>query len=838
MVKSGVLKKPSSPAHAKPARSIAYPAVADRVGLPGLAFRKKKGESEFTLLTGTLQDAAFTRNAAISGNVKELSGPRLTALLAPLRPEGADGDVTVNIVARRGPVLRIKRDGADVVIEAHWNLFIPYFYQIKDLPIVHPEVLDVFAGAVFCYAAAAIRDPKAGRDELRERVIRAYLGEGPFLLASLDIFNKPNIYHIHPARAWFNSISAANDEHRLEIDVSTASAAPHIGPGFLEEVGSFIHQVVKNYAFRYADYLWTQRYKVSYSGRHETTMWAFEGNDIVINIRPLVRRTGWKPALYLSLGYVIMLSILRSSGGDRDKENMYLALSKTWGRYLSFEESTEQQSVRELCGLPGPSDERHNRLLLESMTGKEGHDLMDDFMVFTDYSAGGTLAERLKALKGARHGEGAGVYYEQLLDAVRTLNRTLIRNNISHGKLIGVLRDDNVDHEQLADLLLTGCIHNRKVLDVSDWLMLRTLLYDLINAPRVFRNDYKMLLKVLTKVNKGLIVYIWNLILNNDARCEPVNRYISRLISDIFVFDRVKVYEIVAEPLECLEAEAVTGYLLNWAGLSLEEWRSIVGGALSYLPRHTVARLSVRTVGDVDQLIRGLTIRASGLIGFYLHQTYRWGSTDDEFTERVRSYFPELLRLAQKAIVPGKTIFGGAMLLLVLAQIISDERDGFAKNIRITREDRQVVLDLIEQCVDWNQTHFVIMVGGVAAGYTGNIDGWALQRFDTLLGRYSGGDRVVLRSVVQFDIEVLIERALITAKAGEESTLLKKIQLIRLGVDPVVSNRANRFLAELASRYGIQSPEDALKGRDVRDLVFDLSRRVQAKRKNRERRHR
>ncbi len=832
MVKSVVIKKPSFPAHPKSARSIAYPALADSVDLPGLTFRKNKGERAFAPLFAAGEGLLLTKNAVVSAGVKGLCDSRFMALFSTAWPEGAGADITVNIVARRGAVLKIKQDGENVVIDAHWNLFIPYFYQVKELPIVHPEVLDMFAAAVFHYAAAAITHPKAAPDELRDLVIGTYLGQPQLLLASLDIFNKPNIYHIHPARTWFSSISAVNDGHRLEIDVSARSAAWPVSTDLLEEITGFVHQVVKNYAFRYADYLWTQGYRISYNLGPDMGMAVCEGNDIVVNIRPLIDQARWKPALYLSLGYVIMLTILRSSGGGNDKENIYLALSKTWGRYLSFDESAEQESVRELCGVPGPTQVWHGRRLLERMTGKEGPELMDDFMTFTDYSARGTLAERLKTLKGPRHGNSAGVYYEQLLDTVRNLNMTLIRNNISHGKLIGVLRDDNVDHRQLADLLLTGRLHMRSVVDVSDWLMLRTLLYDLINAPKVFRNDYKMLLKVLTKVNKGLIIYIWTLILNNDARCELVNGYIAKLITDIFVFDRVKVYEIVAEPLECLEAEAVTGYLLNWAGLSLEEWRLIVGGALSSLPRNTVARLSVETAGDVDQLIRAMTIRASGLIGFYLHQTYRWGSTHDELTGRIRSYFPELLKVARKAVVPGKTNFGGAMLLLTLAQIISDERDGFAGNVEITQRDRQVVLDLIKQCVDWNQTHFVIMVGGVAAGYTGSIDGWALQRFDTLLGRYGGGDRIVLRSVVQFDVEILIGRALMTARAGEEKALLNKIQLLRLGVDPVISNRANTFLAETATRHGIPSPEDALKKRDIRDLVLDLSRRIKAKSEN------
>ncbi len=168
------------------------------------------------------------------------------------------------------------------------------------------------------------------------------------------------------------------------------------------------------------------------------------------------------------------------------------------------------------------------------------------------------------------------------------------------------------------------------------------------------------------------------------------------------------------------------------------------------------------------------------------------------------------------------------MLLLILAQIISDERDGFARNIVITEEDRHIVLGLIKQCVDWDQRHFVMMVGGIAAGYTGNIDGWILRQFDTLLGRYGGGDRVVLRSVVQFDVDNLIERTLITAKVGEERALLNKIQLLRLGVDPVVSNQANKFLGAMASRHGIQSPEVVLKRKDIRELVLDLSQRMRA----------
>lgn len=803
-----------------------YPAVADSVDLPDFTFHKNKDQDTFILVTMAEQQSLLEKNTPISNKAKALDDVRLMTLLAPMWPEVADSDITVNIIARRAALLKMKQDAMNVVIDAHWNLFIPYFYQIKELPIAHSEILDTFAGAVFSYAILVMKHPWAAKNELRSLVIKTYLTQPEFLLASLDIFNKTNIYHIHPTRVWLNRISAANDEHHLQIDVSAATTAPLVSPEFLEEVSSFVHRVVKNYAFRYVDYLWTQKYKMFFSIRPDVNMVAREGNDIAINMHPLIGQANWKPALYLSLGYAVMLAILQASGQDYKKENIYLAMMKTWHRYLSFDEPLEQQSVHKLCGLFQFTEEGWSRRLLESMTGKESRELVDDFIMLMDYSAKETFSEKLRVLNESRYGNRTGIYYEQLWSTVANLNTALRRNNISYSKLIEVLRNDNIDHEQLADLLLTGRLDNRSVVDVSEWLLLRTLLYDLINAPKVFRNDYKMLLKVLTKVNKSLIVYMWTLILDDDVRYELVNAYISKVIIDIFVFDRVKIYEIVADPEECLEAEAVTGYLLNWASLSLEEWGSIIGGPLSCLPRNVIRHLSVQTPRDVDQLIPAMTIRASGLIGFYLHQVYRWGSMEDELTERIRSYFPELLKQAQKTILPKKTIMGGAMLLLILAQIISDECDGFARNIVITKEDRQLVLGLIKQCVDWDQRHFVMMVGGIAAGYTGSIDGWILQQFDTLLGRYGGGDRVVLRSVVQFDVENLIERTLITAKVGEESALLNKIQLLRLGVDPVISNRANKFLGELASRYGIRSPEVVLKGKDIRELVLDLSVRM------------
>ncbi len=810
-----ITPKQNSPATpVKSAKVIIYPAVADNVDLPDLSFLRKNNEEEFVLLT-------------TAERVKGLDNLRLKTLLSPILLQCADSTVTINIIGRRSALLKITRNRMNVVVEAHWNLFIPYFDRIKPLPIVHAETLDIFAAAVFSYMAQVMKHPDTARNESRKRVMDIYRARPELLLASLDIFNKPNIYHIRPTRIWFDMIFAANDGHRLEIDDSAAAAAALVNPGFLDEVAGFIHKIVKNYAFRYGDYLWTQQYRITFGIPSAPGMVAYEGKDILINIHPLIHQTHWKPAVYLNLGYAVMFAMLQSSGrGDKEK-NMHLALMKTWNRYLSFDETVEQQSVRELSGLPQSPAEQQCRRLSECMIGKENQGSVDDFVMLVNYSFKETFMERLESLND-RHGGKAGLYFEQLSKAIRNLNIALMRNNINHGKLIEILRSDRFDHLQLAEFLRTGRLQNRYVVDVSEWLLLRTLLYDLINAPKVFKNDYKMLLKVLTKVNKSLLVYIWTLGLEKDTRYEIVSTYIAKVMNDIFVFDRVKIYEIVSDPVECLEAEAVTGYLLNWAGFTPETRRTIIQEILSGLPHNVVAQLRVQTIGDVDQMVRVMGTRASGLIGFCLHQVYRWGSTQDELTERIRSHFPKLLKQAQRVMLPAETIRGGAMLLLLLAEIVSDERDGFAGNIVITEEERQRVRDLIKQCVDWNQRHFVMMVAGMAAGYMGNIDGWTLQQFDRLLARYDGGDRVMLRSVVQFDVVNLIERTLITAREHQESALLNRIQLLRFGVDPIVSDEANRFLGIIASRCGIQSPEADLKKNDIRELLLALSRYMKA----------
>lgn len=804
-------------------RGILYPAVADSVDLPDLSFRRRKDEDSFILLTTMVKDLFLQKHPSSAAKLASIDDVWLKNLIEPIGPESKCLNITFNIISRRAALVAVKHDKMSLTIEAHWNLFIPYFEQIKVLPIIHPEILNTFAQAVFYYVLTAVQNPRLPKNALRELVIDGYKNKPELILASLDIFNKTGIYHIHPTNIWKNRIAAVNDLYRLEIDSSSAASVPDVIPEFLEEVSRFLHKVVKNYAFRYVDYLWTQRYKIIFGAYSGSGMVGFDGKDIVVNINPLMNRTKWKPALYLSLGYAIMMTILQASGRNDLKENIFLATMKTWNRYLSLDEAAEQRSTLELFQLPDSSEEDQCCSMLECMVGRKSPELVDDFIMLMNYSSKETFEGRLNILNESRYEKRPSVYFEQLWGTVRNLNASLMKNNINYSKLIEVLRNDNIDHFQLAEFLRTGWLGGIEVVDISEWLLLRTLLYDLINAPKVFRNDYNMLLRVLTKVIKSLIVYVWTLGLDDDARYEKVSAYIAKLMNDIFVFNRVKIYEIVAEPVECLEAEAVTGYLLNWASSTSEEQSSIIRKVLSGLSRNVVANLSVQTVSDVDQLVSAMSIRTSGLFGFYLYKAYRWGSTEDPLTARIRSHFPQLLETAQSAILPAKRIMGGAMILLLLAQIVSDERDGFAENIRITEEERNIVRDLITQCIDWDQKHFVIMVAGIAAGYMGSIDGWTLRQFDTLLGRYDGGDRVVLRSVVQYDVDNLIERTLVTSKDEEIGTLINKIQLLRFGVDAVVSDQTNKFLRMMACRYGIAQPEVMLKKKDIHELVAKLS---------------
>ncbi|HVN95342.1 MAG TPA: hypothetical protein VMT62_02845 [Syntrophorhabdaceae bacterium] len=827
-MKKTVTKQSPSAQTAVEARVLAYPATADSVDLPDLSFTRSKNEDAFIALGPAKRPSPERQTSAVADRVAALDGERLWALLAPILSQCPGSAITVRITGRPATLVKITRNRMDVTVEVHWNLLVPYFDQIKSLPIVHPEVLGIFADAVIHYMVLAIKHQTTRKNEPWDHVIDDYRIRPQLLLASLDIFNKPNVYHIHPIKTWLRTISAVSDEYRLEIDAAAIASVPSISRAFLDELTGFIHKIVKNYAFRYGDYLWTQQYKITFGARLGPGMVKTEGKNIVINIHPLIGETEWKPTVYLSLGYAIMYSILIASGRNNREKCMYLALMKTWSRYLSFDEPREQPSVREVCGFPHSKTEEECRSLSECLIGEESRNYVDEFLMLVNYSSKETFMERLETLNDRYEGK-AGLHFEQLSNTIRNLNITLMRNNISHGKLIEVLRSDSFDHMALADLLRTGRLDNRSVVDVSEWLLLRTLLYDLINAPKVFRNDYKMLLKVLTRVNKSLLVYVWTLGLENDARYEIVSAYIAKVMHEIFVFDRVKIYEIVSDPVECLEAEAVTGYLLNWASFTPEARRSIVEGVLSGLSRNVVTQLKVQTTGDVDQMVRVMGTRASGLIGFYLHQAYLWGSVEDELTERIRSHFPKLLKQAQRAVVPAETIRGGAMLLLLLAQIVSDERDGFARNIVVTEQERQIVQDLIRQCLDWDQRHFIMMIAGMAAGYMGNIDGWALQQFDRLLARYDGGDRVMLRSVVQFDVEILIERTLTTAKIKEENALLNKIQLLRYGVDPVVSDEANRYLGTMAYQCGIASPEDSLKKKDIRELLLTLSKRIKVR---------
>jgi len=805
----------------KRGRVIVYPAVADAVDLPDMTFLWG-GDGDAFVPSATVEGLLSGKNAAVADRMKGLDDTRLKTLLGALLPEWAGSTVTVTITGRRSPLTKISLKGKNVAVQVHWNLFVPYFDHIKSLPVVHPEILDVFAMAVFRYMALMMKDHEVANDEIRDRVTEAYKEEPGLLLASLDIFNKPTIYHIRPTRVWLNKIFSANDAYRLEIDVSDAADAPFVSAEFLDELTCFIHKVVKNYAFRYGDYLWTQGYRITLGARSGQGMVTCEHRDIVINIHPLIYQSDWRPVVYLNLGYAIVLAMLRSPSGGSEEKRTHLALMKTWNRYLSFDESSERPGVRELCGFSPSTNEQECRSLSECMVGRQDRESVDDFIMLQYHSSRESFPEKPEGPDEGQSGKGPA-YFERLSNTVRELNTTLMRNNINHGKLIEILRSDGFDHLRLAEFLRTGRLDNRCVVDVSEWLLLRTFLYDLINAPKVFKNDYKMLLRVLTKVNKSLLVYIWTLGLEKDPRFEMVSAYISKVMHDIFVFDRVKIYEIVSDPAECLEAEAVTGYLLNWAGFTPEVRRSIIE-LLSGVPDHVVRQLRVKTTDDVDRMVRMMGTRASGLIGFYLHQVYRWGSAEDRLTARIRSHFPELLRQAQKSMRPGEMIRGGAMLLLLLAEITSDERDGFAGNIVITEDERRTVRDLIKRCVDWDQRHFVMMVAGTAAGYMGSIDGWVLQQFDKLLARYDGGDRVMLRSVVQFDVDNLIERALLTAGDGEENSLLNKVQLLRFGVDPVVSDEANSYLSACARRLGIHAPEDNAKKKDIRDFLLALSR--------------
>jgi len=829
MEKDIACKRPPAIESKQSAKVIIYPATADSIDLPDFSFRKRSARNAFVPLQQFPEQTLLQLNPVIADKMRAIGDTRLKSLLAPFWQYAANANIELNITGRRTALLKITENENNIVFEIHWNLLIPYFDHIKTLPIVHPEILDIFADAVFSYVAISMKNPRAAKSELRNLIVAAYKLHPELLLASLDIFNKQNIYHIHPTRIWLNTISAANDRDRLQIDVSSVTAVPLVKEQFLEEITGFIHKIVKNYAFRYVDYLWTQKYSIVCTGECGSEMVTFAGKDIVINIRPLIKQSEWKPAVYFSLGYAVILSILQASGREDKKENAYLAMMKTWNRYLSFDESGERQSVCELYQLPRLPEEEHCRNLLECTIGKETKTFINDFITFMKYSSKETFTEKTNVIGAAGAGKEPVIYFEQLADSIRNSNAVLMRRNINYGKLIEVLRNDNIDHNKLVGFLRTGRLGNRSVVDVSEWILSRTLLYDVINLPKVFKNDYKMLLKVLTKVNKSLIIYVWTLGLDNDPRYEMVSAYIAKLMTDFFVFNRVKIYEIVADPAECLEAEAVTGYLLNWAALTLEERRLIIKKIVTGLPRNIVSHLEIQRASDVDNLIGIMSIRSSGISGFYLHRAYRWGSTNDEITNRIRSHFPELLKNAQKAILPTETIRGGAMLLLLLAQIISDERDGFAKNISITEEERNVVLGLFKQCLSWDQRHFVMMVAGIAAGYMGCIDGWIMQQFDTLLARYDGGDRVMLRSVVQFDIENLIERALMTTKEGEEFALLNKIKLLYWGVDPIISNQTEKVLVVLASRYGIPLAGNAIGRKDIRRLVLNLSRRMKAR---------
>ncbi len=111
-------------------RLITYPAIADSVALPDFIFHKSSDGDALILLTGAEQKLLFEQKKA-TNRAMELDNRRLMTLLSPIWAKFTNSDVTLHIIAERGAVLKIKQFRTGIVIQAHWNLFQPYFYQIK-----------------------------------------------------------------------------------------------------------------------------------------------------------------------------------------------------------------------------------------------------------------------------------------------------------------------------------------------------------------------------------------------------------------------------------------------------------------------------------------------------------------------------------------------------------------------------------------------------------------------------------------------------------------------------------------------------------------------------------
>lgn len=412
----------------KSIRVIFYPAVADSIDLTELSFFKSRDEDEFCLLTTDEQQLLFKNNKILFERLKAATAPRLKMFLAPMWPVCADSNITINIIGRRDTLLKVRQYERHIIIDAHWNLFIPYFSQIAALPITHPEILDIFTGAVFHYMAIAMKYPAATKSELRNIILIEYKDHPELLLASLDIFNKTNIYHIHATRTWLNRVFAANEKYLAHIDVSAMATEPSVTTEFLSEVTGFIHKIVKNYAFRYADYLWIQQYKIIFGIRSSAGMVTYQGKDILINVHPLIHHAEWKPALYLSLGYAIMLAILQSAGKSGAKESIHLALMKTWNRYLSLDDASEQQSVRAFCDFPQLTAEQQCRSLSECMVREDELKHLDDFITLMTYALKETYTEKMEVLNAQHEGKTL-VYFEHLWNTVIKLEASETRNN-------------------------------------------------------------------------------------------------------------------------------------------------------------------------------------------------------------------------------------------------------------------------------------------------------------------------------------------------------------------------------------------------------------------------
>jgi hypothetical protein len=158
----------------KNARIIFYPAVTDSVDLPDLLFFKSRTETEFSLLSTEEQPLLSGNDAILFDRLKTCAALRLKMLLTMMGSVCTESDMIINVIGRRAPLLKVRQNAHQVVADMHWNIITPYFSKITKLPVPHPEILDIFADAVFQYAAFAMKHSKTAKSALRNRVIDAW----------------------------------------------------------------------------------------------------------------------------------------------------------------------------------------------------------------------------------------------------------------------------------------------------------------------------------------------------------------------------------------------------------------------------------------------------------------------------------------------------------------------------------------------------------------------------------------------------------------------------------------------------------------------------------------